>query len=96
VEGFIDAAGCSVDHMAFMKALYEIQFLYVPKEYPGRVTVYVAQTQPLTHLRQVEAPWRKVAPASDIVSVKGNHTTIIRPPHGIAVAEHLARQLAAL
>jgi thioesterase domain-containing protein len=96
VEGFIDAAGCSADHMEFMKALYEIQFLYVPKEYPGPVTVYVAQTQPLTHLRQVKAPWRKVAPASNIVSVKGNHTTMIRPPHGIAVAEHLATQLASL
>jgi thioesterase domain-containing protein len=93
VEGFINLNNCTADHAEFMKALYETQFAYVPKEYSGRVLVCVAKTQPLTHLRQVEAAWRVAAPASEIVHFKGTHTSMLRPPEGLPVARQLTRVL---
>jgi thioesterase domain-containing protein len=87
---------CSPEHVAFINTLFEIQFDYIPKEYPGRVLVYAAKTQELARLRYVAAAWRKVAPASEIVEVNGTHITIMRPPDGYAVAKHLAEYIAEL
>jgi thioesterase domain-containing protein len=95
VEGFIDITRFSVDHAAFMKVLFETQFAYIPKDYHGRVLVFVAKTQALTHLRQIKVAWRKIAPVSEFVDIKGTHTTIMRAPEGFAVAKHLAKRLAA-
>jgi thioesterase domain-containing protein len=87
---------CSPEHVAFINTLFEIQFDYIPKQYPGRVLVYAAKTQELARLRHVAAAWRKVAPASEIVEVNGTHITIMRPPDGYAVAKHLAEHIADL
>jgi thioesterase domain-containing protein len=94
VEGFINLDRCTPAHAAFMKVLFETQFTYVPKQYSGRVLVYVAKTQALTHLRQVKTAWRKVAQASDIIQFKGTHTSLIRAPQGLALAQNLARRIA--
>jgi thioesterase domain-containing protein len=94
VEGFINLDNYTADHASFMKVLFENQFNYVPKEYSGRVLVCVAQTQALTHLRQVEAPWRKAAPNAEVVHFKGTHTSIMRAPDGKAIADYLSRKFA--
>jgi thioesterase domain-containing protein len=94
VEGFINLKNCTPDHADFMKVLFETQFKYVPKPYSGRVLVCAAKTQALTHLRQLEGPWRKVAPNFEIVHFEGTHTSLMRAPKGFAVAEYLARQFA--
>jgi thioesterase domain-containing protein len=85
---------CSADHAAYMKALFEIQFGYIPRKYDGRVVVYRAKAQWPTRLLRMTAAWRKIAPRSEIVSVKGNHVSIIRPPDGYATAKHLAERIA--
>jgi thioesterase domain-containing protein len=77
-----------------MKTLFENQYNYCPKEYPGRVLLCVAKTHPLTHLQQVEAPWRKIIPHAEVVKFNATHTSLIRPPNGLAVAEHLAGAIA--
>jgi thioesterase domain-containing protein len=89
VEGMIDLRNFTSDHAAFVKTLFKNQFNYVPKQYRGRVVACVAKTQPLTHLFQVEATWRKIAPAAEVVEFKGTHTSLIHPPNGLAVAEYL-------
>jgi thioesterase domain-containing protein len=94
VESFIDLKKCTSDHAAFMKTLFEAQYAYIPQQYPGRTLVFVAKTQALTHLSQVEAAWRKVAPASEIVHVNGTHTSIMRAPEGLAIAKCLAAHIA--
>jgi thioesterase domain-containing protein len=94
VEGFINLGNFTPDHAAFTKVLFETQFGYVPKPYSGRVLICAAKTQALTHLRQLEGPWRKVAPNSHFVQFKGTHTSVIKAPHGFAVADYLARQFA--
>ena len=94
VEGFINLNNFTPGHAAFTKVLFETQFRYVPKQYCGRVLICAAKTQALTHLRQLEGPWRKVAPNSQFVQFKGTHTSIMKAPDGLAVADFLARQLA--
>jgi thioesterase domain-containing protein len=94
VEGFVDLKDFTPDHIAFMKMLFEIQYAYVPKQYSGAVLVCAAKTQSLSYLRQIEAAWRKIAPAVEIVSFNGTHTSIIQIPKGIIVAEHLTRRIA--
>jgi thioesterase domain-containing protein len=94
VEGFIDLSRYTPDHAAFMKSLFENQYNYNPKEYSGRVLLCVAKTHALTHLQQVEAPWRKIAPHAEVVKFNATHTSLIRPPNGSAVAEYLARVIA--
>ncbi len=94
VEGFINLDNFTPDHAAFMKVLFVTQFKYVPRKYSGRVLICAAKTQALTHLRQLEGPWRKVAPNSQIVHFKGTHTSLMHAPEGFAVAEYLARQFA--
>jgi thioesterase domain-containing protein len=96
VEGFINLNNCTPDHAEFMKTLYEIQFAYVPKEYSGRVLVCVAKTQALTHLRQVEVVWRAAAPAAEVVHFKATHTSMMRAPEGLPIAEYLTRLIAQL
>lgn len=90
VEGFIDLGRCTPDHAAFMKELFDHQYNYCPKEYPGRVLVCMAKTHALTHLSQVEAPWRMIAPKAEFAKYRATHTSLIRPPNGLAVVEHLA------
>jgi thioesterase domain-containing protein len=92
VEGFINLDNCTPDHAAFMKVLFETQFKYAPKRYSGRVLICAAKTQALTHLRQLDGPWREVAPNSEIVYFKGTHTSLMRPPNGLAVAQFLAQR----
>jgi thioesterase domain-containing protein len=76
-------------HAAFVDTLFESQFNYVPKEYLGRVIVCVAKTQPFTYLFQVEATWRKIAPAAEVVKFSGTHESLVHPPDGLAVAQYL-------
>jgi thioesterase domain-containing protein len=89
VEAMVDLRNFTADHAAFVKNLYESQFDYIPKPYPGSVVVCEAKTHPLTYLFQVEATWRKIAPAAEIVKFRGTHTSLVHPPDGLAVAAHL-------
>lgn len=94
VEGFIDLSRCTPDHAAFMKELFDNQYNYHPKEYPSPVLVCLATTHALTHLSQVEAPWRKIAPKAEFIKFKATHTSLIRPPNGLAVTKYLAERFA--
>jgi hypothetical protein len=57
-----------------MNALFKIQFGYIPKKYFGRVLVYAAKAQWIRRVLRMEAAWRKVAPGSEIVYVKGSQS----------------------
>jgi thioesterase domain-containing protein len=93
LERFINLTDVSPDHRAFMISLFEAQFAYLPKIYLGRVLVFSATTQGLLHLRQVKEAWRAIAPFSEIVKIKGTHTSILRERDGRALANHLAMRI---
>jgi hypothetical protein len=89
----MNLAAYPLDHVAFIKALYDGHIRYVPRRYPGRVLVFVAKTHPLFHLQQVEAPWKKIAPASELVEIDATHVGIMRMPHALPVAERLRKAI---
>jgi thioesterase domain-containing protein len=95
-EAIFDLRNYTPDHAAFVKALFESQFAYIPKKYHGRVVVCAAKTQPLSQLVQVQTAWSKIAPAAEIVRFDGTHASLLRAPDGLAVAEYLKNALASL
>jgi thioesterase domain-containing protein len=95
-EAIFDLRNFTSDHAAFVKALFENQFNYVPKTYFGRVVVCVAKTQPLSQFVQVQAAWSKIAPEAEIVRFNATHASLLRAPDGLAVAEYLKNALANL
>ena len=72
--------------------MYKAMAAYVPRFYAGRVLVFETGTQPLTHLRQVGAAWRKICPECEIVPLLGNHSgLIIEPTAGLLATEIVNR-----
>lgn len=92
VGGFMDTSAFPADRKAFMTTLYDTLFRFVPAPYAGPVVIYEAVVQPVGHLRQVGATWRKICDP-EVVQIMGNHASIIKAPDGIALAEHLRRRL---
>ncbi len=94
VEGFMDLSRYPDEQKAFMKRLYSALLGYAPKTYPGDVVAYEAQVKPLFRLPQVGRVWRKIAPAAEIVRLKGTHLSILRE-NGVGVlAEDLQLRVA--
>ena len=94
VERFINLNGYLPDHSAFIKTLYDSYHDYVPDSYAGRVLVFVAKTQALLRLRQVEAAWKKIAPSCEVFEIRGTHGSITEMPHGVPVAARLSEKIA--
>ena len=92
-ERFINLSCFLADHAAFIKTLYDTYLEYVPERYGSRVLVFVAKTQALLRLRQVEAAWKKIAPSSEVFEISGTHGSIMEMPHGVAVAERLSEKI---
>lgn len=90
----LSAGNWSSDQKAFMYAMHKAMVDYRPAVYDGRVLVYETETQPLYHLRQIGAAWKKIAPATEVVSIRGNHTGLVKQPSIDVIARHLCMRLA--
>jgi thioesterase domain-containing protein len=67
---------------------------YAPRVYPGRVTLFRAQTTPLFRLHGRDLGWRKLAGGGlDIIDVPANHETIMKEPRVRALAKALGAAL---
>jgi thioesterase domain-containing protein len=65
---------------------------YVTRSYPGRITVFRAQTRPLYHSYESDLGWGAVAEDGvDVKLVPGHHESILEEPN----CRTLARELAA-
>ena len=96
VEARLHANAWSNDQKSFVYAMYKAMEDYVPEPYPGPVLVFETTTQPLYHLRQVGAAWRKIAPNTEIEHLEGNHSEIVRERTIEIVARHLGARLSAM
>lgn len=93
VETVLSRPGWSPAQKAFVHTMYEALSAYVPRRYDGRVLAFETGTQPLTHLRQVGAAWRAIAPLVEIVPVRGNHSGLIHEPTAGLLASEIAQRL---
>jgi acyl transferase domain-containing protein/thioesterase domain-containing protein/acyl carrier protein len=81
------------EDIAFMEFFNAALHGYVPRPYTGRVLLYEAQTQPLHHLLQTGAVWKKIAADLEIVPVKGSHRTLVEEPYVRTLGQHLSGKL---
>ena len=73
-----------------LEARYEAALKYVPKVYPGRITLIRSRAQALSRVPTYDLGWGKLAGGGLEVSVvPGNHDTIHTEPWVRVLAEHL-------
>jgi thioesterase domain-containing protein/acyl carrier protein len=95
-------AGASVPaHFRRLMAIhYQALRDYAPRPYPGRVTLFRARTRPLFRLYGRDLGWAALAGGGlDVISVPGNHESILKEPHvrtiAVALKDHLRAAAAA-
>jgi thioesterase domain-containing protein len=83
------------EHFRHLMAVhYQALRDYVPKVYPGRVTLFRAQTRPLFRSHGRDLGWRGLAAGGlEIIDVPGNHETILKEPRVQFLAQALGNQL---
>ena len=91
---FLDLRRWPPAQAAFARALYDALERYEPTAYEGPVLVYVAKTQPLFHLLQVRAAWKKIATRVEAIFVEGTHQGMLRGSRAGILAEDLKARLA--
>ena len=85
--------GWSADQRSFVYALHKAMLAYVPKAYAGPILVFETKTQPLFHLRQISAAWRKINPSAEISLLHGNHTGLIKQDAARTIARGIIDRL---
>ena len=92
-----DVAGLlelSDQHRAVGAAQWRALDAYVPKEYPGRLTLFRARMQPLFGFETFDRGWRAVANGGlEITTVPGNHVGMLEEPHVRVLARELRQRL---
>ena len=95
VDAFMDTSILPPKQAAFARALYSALEDYVPQPYDGYTLIYAAKTQPLFHLLQVDAAWRKISQRTDVKHIAGTHLSMLREPQVSVLASHLRDHLSA-
>jgi surfactin synthase thioesterase subunit len=93
VENFMDTSVLPPEQAQFARALFDALEKYHPQSYDGPVLLYAARTEPLLHLHQVDATWKKIAKEIEIVHVDGDHLSMVREPRVAALAGDLRERL---
>lgn len=89
-EAILACLGADVpDHFRqLMAGHYEALRQYVPKPYPGRVTLLRARTRPLFRVCGYDLGWEAFADGGlEVKCIPGNHETILREPNVRWLAE---------
>ena len=84
----------AISHQARAQKLLDSIDTYVPGPYAGQLRLFNARVRPLRHSFRPAETWRQLTGADiPLVTIPGNHESIMRPPcvdHlAVAVGEHL-------
>jgi thioesterase domain-containing protein len=73
---------------------YQALRQYTPQVYPGRVCVFRARVRPLFRLHEPDLGWRGLAAGGlEVITVPGNHDTMLREPRVRVLAAQLRAAL---
>ena len=96
LEGIIDTSRYPAEARLAMQREFDLLEAYRPLPWSGPITLIRAQTQPLLLLHDEAAlGWSAVAPDGvEVVTLPGNHLTIMREPNVARLAEMLRERIA--
>jgi thioesterase domain-containing protein len=79
-----------------MREVYFPDSSFVPRIYPGKITVFRVRRQPLNRIRDAQLGWGKMAGGGvDVRVIPGKHDTVLREPNVQGVAAELRKCLLA-
>jgi acyl-CoA synthetase (AMP-forming)/AMP-acid ligase II/thioesterase domain-containing protein/acyl carrier protein len=94
IEGMFDVSRIPEQFRLVLEANYELEVKYVPKVYPGPVTLFRARTRPLFDESPYDLGWGRLAGGGlEVIKVPGNHSSILRSPHVQVLAQQLKARL---
>jgi thioesterase domain-containing protein len=77
-----------------LEAHYQAMREYRAKSYTGRILLFRARTRPLLRLHGRDLGWRQIAAGGlEIITIPGNHETMLKPPHVGVLAQALSTRL---
>jgi thioesterase domain-containing protein len=90
LEDFFDVSRLPEDYRQMMEMNLRAFREYVPKPFPGKVTLLRARTRPLFQSSPEDMGWGKWASGGvDVKLVPGHHESILEEPSARVLAEHL-------
>jgi acyl-CoA synthetase (AMP-forming)/AMP-acid ligase II/thioesterase domain-containing protein/acyl carrier protein len=90
IEGMFDVSRIPEEFRLALEANYALYRNYVPKVYPGRVTLFRARTRPFAERKSYDLDWHRLAGGGlEIIAIPGNHSSILKEPHVRSLAQRL-------
>jgi thioesterase domain-containing protein len=84
----------SEEWVGFLEDHVKSLMAYVPRAYPGRVTLFRARTQPLFRLHERDLGWGRMARGGvDVHIIPGSHESILGMPHVAALGKRMKEVL---
>ncbi len=69
---------------------WQAALAYVPQAYPAKITLFKARARPLFHSLEPDLGWGRLAQGGvEVITVPGNHLTIVQEPRVKILAEKL-------
>ena len=94
LEECVDASHLPQAARRLMESHYRAYKEYVPRAYPGRITLIRAGIQPLFGAHLPDLGWGELAGRGvEVHEVPANHLTFVREPHVQVLAKRLAAAL---
>ncbi len=94
VEEALDVSRYSASYRRRLANSYLALKTYVPRHYPGPVTVFRARTQPLLGVHRPDLGWgRYAAGGAEVCVVPGDHTSMLMEPDVATLGARLAEAL---
>jgi thioesterase domain-containing protein len=95
-DDVFDVSSKSTQNRELMRTVFAAIRDYKPRFYSGKLTLIRATTRPLLSGSSPDLGWSRFVDALDVRHIKGNHLTILHPPHVSELARQLGELLDAL
>ena len=95
-DDVFDVSRKSAQKRELMRTVFAAVRDYRPRYYSGKLTLFRARTRPLLHGSSPDLGWARFVANLDIRNIKGNHLTILHPPHVSELARQFGELLDAL
>jgi thioesterase domain-containing protein/acyl carrier protein len=90
LESWLDVERLAAQHRSLVETNYRAWQSYVPRPYPGRVTLFRARSRPLLHSLALDLGWGEVAQGGvEIHVVNGQHWKIMIEPGVRTLSEQI-------